>query len=52
MAGFTCLSDKQWQLIEQLMDHTFPPERGTPQSDLRKVWNPHSAPLSARGIKI
>ena len=39
MAGFQCLSDKQWQLIEGFIDHTFPPERGTPRSDLRKVWN-------------
>ncbi len=39
MTGFHHLSDEQWQLIESLMNHTFPPERGTPRSDLRKVWN-------------
>jgi len=39
MAGFQCLSDEQWQLIQSLFDHTLPPERGTPKSDLRKVWN-------------
>lgn len=39
MAGFQSLSDEQWRLIENLMNHTFPPERGTPRSDLRKVWN-------------
>lgn len=39
MAGFQCLSDKQWQLIESLIDHPFPLQRGTPRSDLRKVWN-------------
>ncbi len=39
MTGFHHLSDEQWQLIESLMNHTFPLERGTPRSDLRKVWN-------------
>ena len=39
MAGFQQLSDEQWRLIESLMNHTFPQERGTPRSDLRKVWN-------------
>jgi len=39
MTGFQSLSDQQWQLIESLMGHSFPPERGTPRSDLRKVWN-------------
>lgn len=39
MVGFQHLSDEQWRLIEKLMNHTFPPERGTPRSDLRKVWN-------------
>lgn len=36
---FHHLSDEQWQLIFNLMDVKFPPERGTPRSDMRKVWN-------------
>lgn len=36
---FTHLSDAQWDLISTLMDTKFPPERGTPRSDMRKVWN-------------
>ena len=39
MTGFQHLSDEQWRLIQSLMNHAFPPERGTPRSDLRKVWN-------------
>lgn len=39
MAGFQSLSDEQWRLIEKLIDYKFPPQRGTPRSDLRKVWN-------------
>lgn len=39
MTGFQHLSDEQWRLIEGLMNHAFPAERGTPRSDLRKVWN-------------
>lgn len=38
-AVFTCLSDGQWSLVCELMNHSFPLERGTPRSDLRKVWN-------------
>ena len=37
--GFQNLSDEQWQLIERLMNDVFPLQRGTPRSDLRKVWN-------------
>jgi len=36
---FSELSDKQWFLIQELMDWKPPLERGTPRSDLRKVWN-------------
>jgi len=39
MKGFQYLSDEQWSLIVRLMAYDFPPERGTPRSDLRKVWN-------------
>lgn len=39
VANFKPLSDEQWVLIFSLMDTTFPPERGVPRSDLRKVWN-------------
>jgi transposase len=37
--NFKPLSDEQWTLIFKLMNTTFPPERGVPPSDLRKVWN-------------
>lgn len=37
--NFRPLSDEQWSLIVRLMNTTFPPERGVPRSDLRKVWN-------------
>ena len=37
--AFQYLTDDQWQLISDLMDTKFPPERGTPRSDMRKVWN-------------
>ena len=37
--SFTHLSDEQWKLIYQLMNWRPPLERGTPRSDLRKVWN-------------
>lgn len=37
--NFRPLSDEQWALIFSLMNTTFPPERGVPRSDLRKVWN-------------
>lgn len=36
---FSELSDEQWELIEGLMNWKPPLERGTPRSDLRKVWN-------------
>ena len=36
---FLYLSDEQWELITSLMDLRLPPERGTPRSDMRKVWN-------------
>lgn len=36
---FHHLSDSQWALVLNLMNWTPPPERGTPRSDLRKVWN-------------
>lgn len=36
---FHHLSDSQWNLIVALMNWTPPAERGTPRSDLRKVWN-------------
>ena len=39
MQGFEYLSDEQWLLIKNLMNDKLPPERGTPRSDLRKVWN-------------
>lgn len=38
-SAFRYLSDGQWQLISSLMEVKLPPERGTPRSDLRKVWN-------------
>lgn len=37
--SFHHLSDNQWALVLNLMDWNPPPERGTPRSDLRKVWN-------------
>lgn len=37
--AFRYLTDDQWELISNLMDAKFPPERGTPRSDMRKVWN-------------
>lgn len=36
---FHHLSDEQWSLISSLMDWQLPRERGTPRSDMRKVWN-------------
>ena len=36
---FHHLSDDQWSLISSLMNWKFPLERGTPRSDMRKVWN-------------
>ena len=37
--SFSQLSDEQWNLIQELMNWKLPLERGTPRSDLRKVWN-------------
>jgi transposase len=37
--AFQYLTDQQWQLIFNMMDTKFPLERGTPRSDMRKVWN-------------
>ena len=37
--AFQHLTDDQWQLISNLMDAKFPPERGTPRSEMRKVCN-------------
>lgn len=37
--SFSHLTDEQWELICQLMNWEPPLERGTPRSDLRKVWN-------------
>jgi len=36
---FHHLSDEQWSLIFSLMNWQLPLERGTPRSDMRKVWN-------------
>lgn len=36
---FNQLSDEQWLLILDLMNWDAPLERGTPRSDLRRVWN-------------
>ena|GEM_PF-3478180 len=36
---FHHLTDQQWSLIFKLMNWKLPPERGTPRSDMRKVWN-------------
>lgn len=37
--AFQSLSDEQWKLIFNLMNAKLPLERGTPRSDMRKVWN-------------
>jgi len=37
--SFSELSDEQWKLIYKLMNWKPPLQRGTPRSDLRKVWN-------------
>lgn len=37
--SFSELTDKQWELILELMNWDPPLVRGTPRSDLRKVWN-------------
>jgi len=36
---FDQFSDEQWLLISNLMNWEITLERGTPRSDLRKVWN-------------
>lgn len=36
---FLHLTDGQWMIVSSLMDVKLPPERGTPRSDMRKVWN-------------
>ena len=37
--AFHHLSDEQWSLISSLMNWQLPLERGTPRSNMRKVWN-------------
>ena len=37
--AFHHLSDEQWSLISSLMNWKLPLERGTPRSNMRKVWN-------------
>ena len=37
--SFHHLSDDQWGLISNLMNWKLPLERGTPRSDMRKVWS-------------
>lgn len=39
MATFHHLSDEQWQVISNFMNTDLPRVRGTPRSDMRKVWN-------------
>lgn len=36
---FEKLTDNQWKFIQESMNWQPPCERGTPRSDLRKVWN-------------
>lgn len=36
---FKFLSDHQWELVISLMQWNPPPQRGTPRTDLRKIWN-------------
>lgn len=36
---FHYLTDQQWNLISSLMNTSFARVRGTPRSDMRKVWN-------------
>lgn len=36
---FKCLSDQQWEIITNLMNTSFAPQRGNPRSDMKKVWN-------------
>ena len=37
--SFHHLSDEQWSLISSLMNWKLPLERGTPRSNMRKVWS-------------
>lgn len=37
--SFHYLTDEQWDTISSLMNTIFAPERGTPRSNMRKVWN-------------
>jgi transposase len=37
--AFHHLSDEQWSLISSLTNWQLPLERGTPRSDMRKVWS-------------
>jgi len=39
MSNFSPLSDQQWEMIQQLMEWSPPPQRGNPRSDLKKTWN-------------
>lgn len=39
MTKFDQLTDAQWDVVQKLMNWEPPPQRGTPRSDLRKVWN-------------
>ena len=36
---FKFLSDNQWLLIFSLMERSPPLQRGTPRTELRKIWN-------------
>jgi len=36
---FKLLSDSQWKIIFSLMNWKPPLQRGTPRTDLRKIWN-------------
>ena len=36
---FDFLSDSQWQIIFNLMHWDPPLQRGTPRTDLRRIWN-------------
>jgi transposase len=36
---FQFLTDYQWNLVVSYMDWTPPLQRGTPRTDIRKVWN-------------
>lgn len=39
MTKFNQLTDPQWDVVQKFMAWEPPAERGTPRSDLRKVWN-------------